>query len=306
MEQNKINGDAQSPENQKLNLRQISIALAVLIIFSALVYRYQGPARENTPRQSSQSGTYQNATDSIENKTLPVVMGDVGRKLVESGVIDEEKFAKLYPHGLGQQEKDILAGNGKEKLVINSENAGVLLNILWAVGLSNKNEILEQGSMSDTRYGGAGNFASTGGWIISRGNPMDHYSAHEFIRLTPEQQALVERISKNIYRPCCGNSTYFPDCNHGMAMLGLLQLMASQGVGEAEMYRTALAVNSFWFPDTYETIALYLEQNGMSMDSADPKEILGYNYSSIQGFEDIRRKVTVPPQQQNGGGSCSV
>ena len=59
---------------------------------------------------------------------------------------------------------------------------------------------------------------------------MNHYSMHRFIVLTPEQQALVEKVSKGIYRPCCGNSVYFPDCNHGMAMLGLLELMASQGV----------------------------------------------------------------------------
>ena len=39
---------------------------------------------------------------------------------------------------------------------------------------------------------------------------------------------IVEEIAGNIYRPCCGNSTAFPDCNHGMAMLGLIELMVSQ------------------------------------------------------------------------------
>ena len=103
--------------------------------------------------------------------------------------------------------------------------------------------------MTDPKYGGAGNFASTGGWTLAQGDVMNHYSMHSFITLTPEQQVLVEKISKEIFRPCCNNSTYFPDCNHGMAMLGLLELMASQGTSEAEMYKIAKEVNSYWFPE---------------------------------------------------------
>ena len=117
------------------------------------------------------------------------------------------------------------------------ENSGTILNLLWAFGLANKNEILEKGPMMDKRYGGAENFASTGGWTLSKGDSMNHYSMHSFITLTPQQQSLVEKVSQNIYRPCCGNSTYFPDCNHGMAMLGLLELLASQGISENEMYK---------------------------------------------------------------------
>ena len=101
--------------------------------------------------------------------------------------------------------------------------------------------------MMDPRYGGANGFASTGGWTLSDGDSMNHYNMHSFVTLTEEQQALVERVSKNIYRPCCDNSTYFPDCNHGMAMLGLLELMTSTRVTEADMYKTALQVNTFGF-----------------------------------------------------------
>ena len=98
--------------------------------------------------------------------------------------------------------------------------------------------------MTDKQFGGADKFASTGGWSLSKGNAMDHYSRHNFVVLTQAQAELVERVSKNIYRPCCNNSTYFPDCNHGMAMLGLLELMASQNISEGQMYKIALSVNS--------------------------------------------------------------
>ena len=111
----------------------------------------------------------------------------------------------------------------------------------------------------------------------------------------------MERVSKNIYRPCCGNSVYFPDCNHGMAMLGLLELMAAQGTSEEEMYKAALQVNSYWFPDTYLTLAKYFEQRGVEWSKVSPKEVLGAAYSSAQGYQQILAEVE-PPQSQGGGG----
>ena len=41
---------------------------------------------------------------------------------------------------------------------------------------------------------------------------------------------MVISIAKNAYRSCCDNSTFFQDCNHGWALLGLLQLGAGQGL----------------------------------------------------------------------------
>ena len=103
------------------------------------------------------------------------------------------------------------------------------LNLLWAYGLANKNQVLESGPIMDPRYGGPTNMASVGGWTVTTGSVMNHYSKHILATLTPDQQSLVEKIVKGIYRPCCNNSTHFPDCNHGMAMLGLLEYLASQG-----------------------------------------------------------------------------
>jgi len=241
--------------------------------------------------------------DSIE---LPIVWGNLGARMIAAGVIDRAKFEAIYARrgGFTDYEKQLLEG-GIGKLKITQENAGFILNMLWALGLGNKNKILEKGPMMDLRYGGAENFASTGGWAIAKGNTMDHYSRHEFIKLTLEQQKLVEEVSKNIYRPCCDNPTYFPDCNHGMAMLGLLELMASQGVSKSDMYKIALTVNSYWFPDTYLTIAKYLkEKKNTNWVDADPKEILGYNYSSASGYQNILSQIA-PPETQSGGG-CGI
>lgn len=187
----------------------------------------------------------------IGEKAFALSWGNMGMQMMDAGVIDREKFENLYNMrgGLSEIDEKLLYGNNEGGLVIDSENSAIMLNMLWAFGLGNKNSILENGPMMDPRYGGAGNFASTGGWTLSKGNTMDHYSMHQFVTLTTEQQTLVERVAKNIYRPCCKNSTYFPDCNHGMAMLGLLELMASQGASEDDMYELAQEVNGYWFPE---------------------------------------------------------
>ncbi len=237
---------------------------------------------------------------------LPVTWGDLGKQMVQAGVIDEAQFAVLYAErgGLPQDMKALLDSPNNGQITITSQNSGILLNLLWALGLGNKNPILESGPMQNPQYGGAGNFASTGGWTLAQGKAMAHYDAHQFVTLTPSEQSLVESVAKNIYRPCCGNSVYFPDCNHGMAMLGLLELMASQGASEDQMYETALAVNSYWFPDNYLTIAQYLQGKGIDWKTVNPKDILAANFSSAQGYSQIVAQ-TQPVQNKSSGG-CGV
>ncbi len=242
-----------------------------------------------------------------EGVVLPAVWGDLGLQLVNSGAIDADKFKSIYEQrdAFAKEYENLLLGKNNGKLRITNENSGYLLNLLWALGLANKNPILENGEMADPRYGGAENFASTAGWTIAKGNAMEHYSKHRLLELTDEQQALVEKVSKGVYRPCCGNSTHFPDCNHGMAMLGLLELMASQNASEQEMWNAALAVNSYWFPDTYLTIATYMKNKGIEWENVDPIEILGADYSSASGYRKISSQ-TAKTQKSSGGSGCGI
>ncbi|PIR88073.1 MAG: hypothetical protein COU10_01075 [Candidatus Harrisonbacteria bacterium CG10_big_fil_rev_8_21_14_0_10_45_28] len=177
---------------------------------------------------------------------LAIPWHDMGAQLAEHGVIDEAKFRSLYPNR--QDAVDLVFDSNADKpLIINQSNADIMLNALWAFGLANKNPILEEGPMMDPRYGGADRFASTGGWTLGREGAMSYYSQFSLVVLTDNQQGLVERVSKNVYRPCCSNSTYFPDCNHGMAMLGLLEILAADGAGEDALYEAATRINEFWF-----------------------------------------------------------
>ena len=269
-------------------------AVALVIIGAAFAFGTPrgGGGRINVGRDAAQPAV---------SGEVRVRWGAIGRQLADTGVIDAEQFEALYAErgGLSAEEKKLLTGDAEE-LVITQDNASYALNILWAFGLANKNKILEEGPMQS--YGGnPGVFASTGGWTLARGSAMDHYSAHALFALTPAQQELVERVSKNVYRPCCNNPTHFPDCNHGMAMLGFLELMASQGADEKEMYTAAAKLNRMWFPGEYATVDKYLTLKGINPDA---KALVGAEYMSATGFSRVASEVE--PQTGGGGQGCSV
>ncbi|MAZ30202.1 hypothetical protein CL655_02865 [bacterium] len=244
-----------------------------------------------------------------ESVPLPISWGDLGQKMLSAGVIDEAKITQLYEArgGMSDTMRSMLYNTSAGDVVMTQDNAQDMLNLFWAFGLANQNPILSEGPMTDEQYGGdPSRFAATGGWTLRRGDIMDHYNNYPWVSLTAEQQALVERVSQGIYRPCCNNSTYFPDCNHGMAMLGLLELLAANDVSEEEMYDIALGVNTYWFPGTYETIAAFTAQNGIDFADVPAKDLLGQGLSSASGFAAVKQSLAGPAQTTAGGGGCSV
>ncbi len=306
--------EAENTPKISLSLKTIAVStitILVLVITSSAVASY---ITAKVLRGTTQGPLSTKAAQSLQEKvvptkgvTLPVKWGDLGAKMLEAGVIDRSKMEELYKQrgGLSGDDKKLLTDKNNGNITINLQNSGYILNLFWALGLVNKNTVLETGPMSDQRYGGAANFASTGGWSLGQADAMQYYSKAPLITLTPDQQAMVERVAKNIYRPCCNNSTFFPDCNHGMAMLGFLELAASQGLSEKELYQGALILNSYWFPDTYLVLAQYMASQGKPWTKVDPQEVLGAQYSSASGYGKIRAAVA-PVQQQSGGGGCGA
>lgn len=286
-------------------LLPVSILISAMVVAGAWLYTQTS---ESPPSKTNKASALEEKVMPTAGVVLPVSWGDLGQKLVIAGVIDGYKFKKIYEQrgAFTDEYKNLLLGKSDGKLKITKNNAGYLLNLFWALGLASKNPILESGEMVNPAYGGAQNFASTGGWTIAKGDPMVHYNNHMFFNLTAEEQALVDKISRGIYRPCCDNSTHFPDCNHGMAMLGLLELMASQGAGEADMWRAALAVNSYWFPDNYLTLATYMKHRGVEWKNIKPEEILGLNYSSGSGYARIASQVSESNDLHNSSGGCGI
>jgi hypothetical protein len=302
--------------------RNVALGLLAVVVFNkffavSLVPKFDSPwsfldvrdSKEETSGVSEENDIsgLQAEVLPAEGVELPIKWGNFGKRMITDGVIDEQQFRDLFTNGFSAEEEQILAGEWDGKLVLNQQNSHFLLNMLWAFGLANDNAILTEGEMTDEAYGGdASNFASTGGWTLAKGDVMNHYSTHAYVSLTQKQQALVDRVSSGIFRPCCGNSTHFPDCNHGMAMLGLLELMAVNNVSEQQMYDVALKVNSFWFPQTYIELATYFEEQGKEWGDVDSKLVLSSEYSSGQGYQTTRQKIKSLPPQPQGGGGCGV
>lgn len=85
-------------------------------------------------------------------------------------------------------------------------------------------------------------------------------------------------------------------------MLGLLELLASQGADEEKMYGSALQMNSYWFPDTYLTLAKFWQNKGVEWDEIRPKEVLGASYSSALGYQNILSEVEEIKLEPTGNG----
>lgn len=245
--------------------------------------------------------------------TLPVSFGGIGPRLVAAGVIDRAAFERMYSDGgrpLTPDESALLTAGSEAPIVVRKENAPVLLNLLWATGLATQNRILTEGPMMQQGKEAVVNFASTGGWTLAAKPITKIYAALALIPLTEAQQARLEEASRIVYRPCCDNATYFPDCNHGMAMLGLLEMMAAKGASVADMLAAAKSVNAFWFPQQTANLAAMLKTTkGVDFLAADARLVVG-QLSSASGSKAISQWIA----QSNGGngapggsgGSCGV
>jgi rhodanese-related sulfurtransferase len=235
---------------------------------------------------------------------LPIKWGDVGPKLVQAGIIDLEKFDKVMQ--LSDKEKEILTKGSDGNITIGAASSRFVVNMLWALGLAQKSKVYDEGPMGTEYKDRAGNFASTGGWSLAKGNAMNYYNKFEFIPLTQDEHDKVMALAGNVYRPCCGNHTAFPDCNHGMAALAAIEMMVAEGISDEEIYASLLKLNSFWFPQNYLATATLFARQGIDWSDIDAKEILGADYSSAQSAGEVFKSVGALPYEIKSGGSCGA
>ncbi|OGN91006.1 MAG: hypothetical protein A2Y88_09715 [Chloroflexi bacterium RBG_13_48_10] len=248
-----------------------------------------------------------------EGYQIPAVFGDIGPQLIEAGAINMPIFIDLYQrqnNPLTDEQMSILTKETASKVVINPENAYFLLNFFWALGLTNQNPILTEGPLMSGGMEKVGSFASTGGWTIGTKQPIELYASQKIITLTDEQQARLLEVASEVYRPCCNNPTHFPDCNHGMAMLGLLELMAAQNASSEDMFETAKYVTAFWYPQQMlEVATVFKATQNVDFVEADARQVVSNKYSSGSGFQSVHQWLVsngLLQQAPSSGGSCGV
>lgn len=278
-----------------------------------------GPAAEaktdtKTTDAAAEAGTSVSQVSLPDEYTLPAAYGDLGPRLLKAGAIDYDLFTQVYQEAgqsLTPEQLAILRAGSGAAVAINADNAYFLLNFFWAAGLVNQNRILTEGTMM--QYGGQekiGSFASTGGWTIGGKPVTDLYASTPLFNLTGEQQVRLEEVANAVFRPCCNNPTSFPDCNHGMAMLGVLELLASQDVSVEEVFEAAKYLNAFWFPrQTYELALAFNQGKGLDFAETDARELVSANFSSSSGFQAVHQWLAennLLEQVPNSGNSCGV
>lgn len=316
------NTQQQNPRLQRLIAFQ-SITLLIVFAVGMGGGYYLG-------RQSMQSGTAGQETlvaaptesgstsmmhqvNPSEGYSIPVELGKIGPQVIAAGAIDVAKFVQLYEQigrPLNDEQLTILNKGSNTRLVINQNNAHFLLNFFWALGLVNQNKILTEGPMMARGIEQVGGFASTGGWTLGTKVATELYASSKIITLTDEQQDKLIEVASAVYRPCCNNPTHFPDCNHGMAMLGLLELMASQNASVEEMFETAKYVNAFWYPQQMlEVATVFKATQNVSFAEADARQVVSEEYSSGTGFKNVHQWLVsnnLLEQAPTSGGGCGV
>lgn len=240
-----------------------------------------------------------------------ISFGNIVLEMVKAGVIDIQKLEEIYKNrgGIPKDMKKLLTEPSNRPILVTKENSAWLINILWPLGLSNKMIINEQSPIAGENVG---YYASTGGWTLGKEqNGGAYFNKLQLIKLTPDQEKRVLAIAESIYRPCCNNSSFFQDCNHGSAALGLIELGVAQGLTDDEIYQTVLVFNSYWFQQNYTEMAFYFQHaKNKVWNDISPKMLLSKEYSSFSGWTanihtPAQKIPGLIPQTENGGG-CSV
>ena len=316
------------PENaRRRSAITIFVLVAFIVILVALPYlpanmkvKFQksgvsAPTLEQINLNSKLKNIY-NQVNPKEGYTINAKYGNIGYQLVKSGAIDFDKFKKLYDQSgtpLTKEQLQVFTKEGLDKPIkIDRNNAYFLLNLFWAFGLTNNNPIITQGQITQYSNVPINSFASTGGWTIAK-KPLEDFMAKlNLAPLSKKQQDLLQQVAENVYRPCCGNSTAFPDCNHGMALLGVLELMAANGASERELYDAAKYFSAFWFPSQMMDVAtFFMVTENKDFKDVDPKLAVSAQLFSGQGWSGLKawldKNLNLGTKQLTPkGGGCGV
>jgi hypothetical protein len=301
-------------------LRKYWLIITLIAFFAGSAGGF-GIGRYSANQESTMAAQHQademtaiaNTISPTDGFKVQAVYGDVGPNLLDTGAIDLTAFKQLYQQNgqpLSDQEIKNLTQGSQDQITFTRQNARFLLNFFWALGLANKNTILDNGPIQEASSGQIEGYASTGGWTLGTKSVSELFSSAAILSLTSEQQARVEEVAKAVYRPCCNNPTHFPDCNHGMAMLGLLELMASQNATTDEMLQAAKSANAFWFPQqTLEQAIFFKATQKTKYPNIDAKLIVGQQYSSLSGFQNMHQWLSengLLEQTTKNGNNCGV
>lgn len=233
---------------------------------------------------------------------LPAKWENSIKQLVDDNALNVSALTQILNNSgqpLTAQEQQILNGTSTINITINSSDSKFVLLVLWSLGINNNDTIISNGPIM--KFGGnPDNLASTGGY-----GPLGtlQLGKLDILNLTPQEQMIANYTALNSYRPCCNNPTMFPDCNHGAAALGLIELMISQGANTTAVFTSLKEFNSFEYPQQYTELAMYLKGKGVDFSSVPGYIIVSRNFSSGSAVTQIQQSLSGSQVGQAGSGS---
>ena len=95
----------------------------------------------NSPQTSQQSSEVLKEI-LPSNYKLGIKFNDTVTKMVQMGAIDKDKLIKLYEERspLTDTQKKLLENPSNDEIVLNQENAQLILNLLWPLVIANKSK----------------------------------------------------------------------------------------------------------------------------------------------------------------------
>lgn len=229
-----------------------------------------------------------------ERKILPVTWEGIPYKLAERKIIDIEKL-KAYSVQFGQKitEDDlkIFEKDYNGNIEITPNNSILIYNVLWAIGFVNKSPILDY----ELEKYGWDTVKNLAGYYFSFANlgngstlPQSGYNYLELISLSAEQKNAVMKIAGKSAVPSCGNALYLPDCSCSFAIGALIQLMASQGFTEKQIYQAMKDVYPYRFPGVYVRHAILFKiTENKNWQDIDAEQLVSIEFSSAQGVARV-------------------
>jgi len=263
-------------------------------------------------RQNAALGQLTRQVLPLQGRPLEVSFGDSITRLVDAGVISPQKFNAIYVKrgGLPEWMNELFTQPSSKPITFSFQTAPYLLNLLWPLGVATKTRFNDK---SPLRGRNVGRYASTGGWVLGKApRGGEYFNQVAAIDLSPTQQTTILEAANHSYRPCCNNSTFFQDCNHGSALLGLYELAASQGSKVEDLYHIGRIANSYWYPDEYVETAYFFEHlKDTIWPEIEAKIVLGMNYSSFSGWQkNVHRPLIkaglIPSAQSGKSSNCAV
>jgi hypothetical protein len=193
-----------------------------------------------------------------EGKTIPVVWGDVGQKLVAAGAIDLAKFEAQYG-GLSDEQRAILQGDSLQQITFTPDNIRFWTNVLWSLGLTQRSKVLSEGPMKQREAEIPLGLRLLGGWTLGSKDATELYNSTRLIQLTPKDE---RSTGYGAYLPTLLRQPHrLPGLQSRDGRAGTAGTDGRTGRGEEALYAAATS-NSYAFANTYITLAAYLGRQG--------------------------------------------